>query len=452
MRKPTNIDQYLSRERTQSYLRKVRNDREKKIEKQKSQQKQDEAEGGLGHLLLSHSRLTQLLDEHGVLEKIEPFIPHRRKATIGIPSNFSIISNPVAALKTIYGFISTIKRYHSKLRELNFDHSQMQKVDLAAESIIDLMALDIDHGQRIKRRKIRFSGRYPEDAYLMRYLRAIGIIKNLDIKHEFLPQNEEAKLRIFKMRHNAKPERATAVAAGKKERVVKDFVQHIDKCLHDHGRGLTPDSRKELSEYTGEILGNAEEHSGLGDWTIVGYLDNIHPDHICEIAIFNFGKTIAQSFKELPISSYAYKVVKPYIDAHKKRGFFMPSWTEDDLLTVVALQEHISSKNISESYTRGQGSVEIINFFQKIHKECMKDRQCSAEMALFSGNTHVLFDGTYQMKPDQKGRNVIAFNTDNKLDEPPDNQYVKHLDEFFFPGVIIGIKFPMLPSQTQEVT
>ena len=53
-------------------------------------------------------------------------------------------------------------------------------------------------------------------------------------------------------------------------------------------------------EYTGEILNNAEDHSGSDDVVITGYLDNSNSTHLCEIAIFNFGKTIAETFREMP--------------------------------------------------------------------------------------------------------------------------------------------------------
>jgi hypothetical protein len=72
-------------------------------------------------------------------------------------------------------------------------------------------------------------------------------------------------------------------------------------------------------------------------------------------------------------------------------------------------------------------------------------------MAILSGNTHIMFDGAYKMKNDPTGRQVIAFNQNNDLNEPPDDKYVTHLGKANFPGVIIGIRFPMATSQTKEL-
>jgi len=40
-------------------------------------------------------------------------------------------------------------------------------------------------------------------------------------------------------------------------------------------------------------------------------------------------------------------------------------------------------------------------------------------MVMLSGDTHILFDGTYRMKHDSTGRDVLAFNQRNSLAEPP---------------------------------
>jgi hypothetical protein len=73
-------------------------------------------------------------------------------------------------------------------------------------------------------------------------------------------------------------------------------------------------------------------------------------------------------------------------------------------------------------------------------------------MAILSGKTHILFDGTYQMAPDASGRNVIAFNAQNDLSSKPDPKYVRNLGGDGFPGTVISIRFPMkLTKQTEMV-
>jgi hypothetical protein len=384
---------------------------------------------------------------------VDIFRPHHHKLDINIPEKFSIIDNPKETLKVICSFPKTIRTYDQRIREISVDHGKMKQVDLAAESILDFLILDMEREEKQKKKKTKCGGHLPPDAKLIRYLRSVGIIKNLDVKHEMLSKEDESNLRIFRMKNRGALENVSSGTSDIKERTVKEFVDHINSCLNDHRLELTVSGRASLSQYTGEILGNAEEHSGLRDWTIAGYLDKEHEAHMSEIAIFNFGKTIAETFKDLPFNSYAYEIVRPYVDAHKKYSFFGTSWTEDDLLTLVALQGHISSKSTRERPDRGQGTVDLIEFFQNVHQECIKEaeQKCQARMAIVSGNTHILFDGTYTMQDDSLGRKVIAFNKDNDLNQPPDANYVTNMGDVFFPGVIIGIRFPMAASQTKEV-
>ena len=71
-------------------------------------------------------------------------------------------------------------------------------------------------------------------------------------------------------------------------------------------------------------------------------------------------------------------------------------------------------------------------------------------MAMLSGDTHILFDGTYRMGPDSTGRDVLAFNQSNSLAEPPDSNYVRHLQGVRFPGTVVSIRFPL--QQTAAVS
>lgn len=200
-----------------------------------------------------------------------------------------------------------------------------------------------------------------------------------------------------------------------------------------------------MSKYTGEILNNAQDHSGHDEAIITGYLDNSNSTHLCEIAIFNFGKTIADTFREMPGTSYTHEEIDGYIKEHQKWSLFGSDWTKDNLLTVVALQGHISSKNLRKDQDRGQGTVDLIEFFQRMHKQCIDVEQSNSmtEMAILSGSTHIYFDGSYTMREDSNGRKVIAFNHTNDLHQKPDSKYVKNLHDLFFPGTVISIRFPM---------
>ena len=64
-------------------------------------------------------------------------------------------------------------------------------------------------------------------------------------------------------------------------------------------------------------------------------------------------------------------------------------------------------------------------------------------MSITSGGVQVLFDGTYKIQNqivNGKKIPVIAFNDNNDISQPPDNNAVRLLSNTF-PGVIISVEF-----------
>ena len=368
-------------------------------------------------------------------------------ATILVPSNFSLIENPRESLEAICKLANTA-RSDSKIKHFRIDHSKMINTDLAAESILDQVAAEIENEHKSRRKKLRFSGYYPSSERLQRLLRGIGIIKSLHVEHEYLSHSQESKIEVFV--RNAREQKSDVGSLSYVELTAKNFVDYINKCLKRIKRELTDGAVDRLSTYTGEIIGNADEHSGESSWYVVGYYDHHDESHLCEIAIFNFGKTFAETFLELPEDSFAYMAMNPYITKHKTNNFFNSSWDNKDLLTLVALQGDISSKNENEEDTRGNGTVEMIEFFDQISKECSGD-EAVPEMAIISGSTHIKFDGKYPLVDDNSGRKVIAFNSQNDLNYPPDAHYVSNLAPLYFPGSLISIRFTLSENQISEI-
>lgn len=381
----------------------------------------------------------------------DPYVKVKKnKLTLLIPENFSIIENPKVSLEIIYQLVA-IARSNKKIHYINCDHSRLTRHDLAAEALLGLITREFEKEYISRNRKLKISGILPKDDYLTTYISAIGVIRDLDVTHNLLSDDRAGKLKIINKRSNYYHNKTTSGAADYNEYTAKKFVDFINECLEKIGKELTLEAIDLLSEYTGEIINNASEHGGLKDWTIRGYLDEIGEERICEITIFNFGKTISDTFLELPLDSYAFQSVKLYIESHHKSGYFSPAWTKETLITLAALQGDISSKNKNEFCDRGQGTVDMINFFQNIHNECTKHNSPNAKMVLLSGSTHIYFDGTYKMNDDHDGRKVIAFNKQNSLDYPPDSAYVKKLDGVNFPGTIISIKFSLEDTNLKDV-
>jgi len=61
---------------------------------------------------------------------------------------------------------------------------------------------------------------------------------------------------------------------------------------------------------------------------------------------------------------------------------------------------------------------------------------------IISGNTRILFDGTYKIKEIPTGNHkykVMTFNHEGDIKKKPDKRFVKSTDQYF-PGTMISVK------------
>lgn len=363
------------------------------------------------------------------------------------PSVFSLMENSAGVLSSIQGFVQSL-RSHARVRDVHIDLSKVTHYDLGANGLIDVIVEEIMHKAKITSRKIHWSGKYPSDPALRRFIKSMGVIKKIKLSKEYPEADEAARLSTYDDRCKNYVRAVRASEVDKKNRVTAKFADHIDSCLKHIGRTLTHTAKSKLCKYVAEILDNAEEHAGMLDWTIQGYLDTHNAEWSVEIVIFNFGKSIAHTLSSLPDGSYTRDKIKPYINAHQRHGYFgVGQWREEDLLTLIALQQGISSKNSTDADTRGIGTVELISFFQTMCTQLQAEGGVLGKMTLISGNTQIIFDHKYKMARNPRGANVIAFNATNDLHQRPDPSYVKGLGAVNFPGTLLAIKFP-LPNQS----
>lgn len=373
----------------------------------------------------------------------KPAVARKGRIRFIAPEVFSVMENPIGTISALADFACQLAI--PKVRSVRIDLNKIKTYDLAANALLDILVEEVTAKARQTRRKVKWNGSYPADDDQRRLVQSLGVIKFLEVAHEYAPQEEASRVVAFHDRAKHYIRAVRANETDKKSRVTQRFADHVNKCLGHIGRELQPAARKKLCDYVGEILDNAEEHAGMFDWTIQGYLDTSTTDLICEIAIFNFGRSIAESLTALPTDNYTRKKVQPYLDTHAAKGIFSNGWKIDDLLTLIALQGSVSSKNFSDLDTRGNGTVDLITFFQKVTNECriQLGSKSNARMALISGSTGIFFDGKYEMKKVGNGPGVIAFNEQNDLLVRPDPAYVKHLNGASFPGTILSIKFPL---------
>lgn len=429
MKKRRSSERFLSGKREHKAARRAR----RELRRAEVKAREREREAAKGWPLQSYVlRLTESVAKGAVRSA------SRKQVEVVVPETFSFTRNPEAVLRTIAQMRGVATNFN--VREIYFDHSALVSYELAAEAVLDVIVREVSRERRRRARSLSLVGVYPTNEDAARFIKGIGISHHLEVENTELPKQEQDKLVIFERHRRAAS--APGVIADQKGVVIQEFVEYVDKCLATIDREMTHVGRAKLCEYTGEIIDNVEQHASSQHWYLAGYLDiSLHPP-MCEVVIFNFGKTFAETFSELHPASFPRQQVGPYIERHQTQGWFSPSWTQEDLLTLVALQGGVSSKAVDQNDTRGQGTVELIRFFQDVCSEYHQGER-KAEMALVSGSTHIRFDGTYGLRQDSMGRWTIAFNQSNTLADPPDRKYVRHLQDAFFPGTVVSIRFPV---------
>jgi len=360
---------------------------------------------------------------------------------IDCPELFSFIESPDEAIDVL----NQLVRYsiHPKTRRIDFLQDRCALLDHCAESAATALAIQARNWSMI-----RFRGTFPASEDQRAIVLATGMPYGLG-----LPLPEPDGFLKFRLRHGRRG--AAAERSTINELQSTKITQYVDECLANYGSQLTARGRDYLTTLVSEVLDNAEQHSERRDWWIAGYLRQQSTDVFgdCHITIFNFGRTIAESLRELPSDALLRRRIEELVSLH--RGRLLGGLTEDNLWTLYALQGAVSRFNGGKETlgdTRGNGTVQLIEFFQKLGKTAQGH---APKMCIVSGSTHILFDGTYQMRrqksPSGEETAIIAFNHDNDLRKKPDGKYVRQL-RATFPGTLISLRFYLDPDYLAEIT
>ncbi|MDD9211297.1 hypothetical protein [Aeromonas dhakensis] len=381
---------------------------------------------------------------------------------ITIPKHFDLYYYPENSLSFISAATKLITRGERKSYLLNYKKNKTHCLGVECLLGVALTAAR-KNNIHFNDTTVQLNGIYPKDEQYLEIIRDIGLVKEiskadpgrvLDVTEA--SKKDNPKQRIFSADSIGK-ENASAFAHDTKNVTAEKFTRYINRCLKDHGLKLIMDAEKHLTSCMGELLDNAERHCGLEQrprWYLRGYVNNNIKSPICELAVFNFGKTIDETFEDLPDDHFSLsKQVIPYVEKHiNKNGMF-----KEGLITVAALQGRVSCKNNSATDSSGTGTIELLKLFQDMHdnlKKMGRDIKGGIRMTLISGNTHINFDGSYQLKKKQLNNNqsdsfIYPFN-DAGLESEPDRTYLKRMKKARFPGVIINIRFPLPENATQR--
>jgi hypothetical protein len=358
-----------------------------------------------------------------------------------VPKIFSLHENyeeTLVFIKKIYFILDS-----EKIRKLVIDYSQCERVTADAVALKDsVLRMFIDY----KRRCLKI-GRIPsfENIYIRNWQKpnldkvmfTTGSISYfLGIKREF--PNVKALPFLIGDRGNKNMGRTC-------ELHITETMNYLEDCCAEMGSPLPHKLGKQLYDILGEIYINAEEHGSLGERFSLGFFErgelNDEDIGVLHFTVFNYGKTIYEVFKGPECQNKAVQdQMKRLSEKFTKNNWFKAAqFTEENLWTLYALQEGVTSH---ANWRRGHGTITFLDRFFQIATFVGSLKQSA--LKLYSGNTQIIFDGTYPLKsvpidhekPDGQKVKKLTFNKSYSFDEPPDKKFVNFVNDFF-PGTLI---------------
>ena len=357
----------------------------------------------------------------------------RAKMILRFPRVFSFIDNPEQTITAL----NQLARYarDERVEEIQLHQRHCKTIDHCAETVASLLVLDAR-----REHEKAFVGRPPRDPLLRRMVYAVGVAS------ELFGLREPPEFIKFPVTHGRREQSDSTTTA---ETATRELVEYIDRCLATFGYGLTRTARIKYTNLVAEVITNAESHSGSLDWWVAAYYVRAEDGRRgeCHIAIFNFGRSLADSLQSLDDGSLLKRMILDRVERHREG--FSGRWQEDDLWTLFAIQRRVSRRNneVDAVGNYGQGTADLIEAFHVL----ADDQSTTPKMCVVSGSTHILFDGSYRIGQNAEGRSRIAFNDTNSLADPPDSRYVRHLGTRF-PGTLVSLRFSLGQEHLDELS
>ncbi|EPZ2456030.1 hypothetical protein ACXLRS_001185 [Citrobacter youngae] len=448
MKKETHSNEILRIKRHKKHLKKSkslkRRDRRYKLLKKLTKIKKFNGVAIINSFISQEINSANCKDKH--LEKKE-------KVKISLPSNFDIFSNTEDVIKKIIRVSEKI--LSPGLNDIIIDHRNVIKSSLSSESLFGLLLTEVVSNRRKQlNERISVRGFFPKKHGAVKSIvEKIGIVRELINDDPFSDadeNNHDSNVHYF--RYDNRYSQSVSIKDDKKRKVAEGCVAYLETCMNAHRLTIKKEAQDRLRACLGEVFDNAEEHCGRTRpvWFVRGYFNEIEneSDRYLELSVFNLGNSISENFSSLPEKSQIKNITNTYVQRH------LSSSKENALYTVAALQGQVSTKKDLDP-TRGQGTVTLIETFESIYQAYTNlrapgENRVKAQMNLISGDTVIVFDGTYQSKvvelEDGSETFQMPFNTNQTLQSPPDTKKVYTMKDAWFPGVMISIRIPLQGS------
>lgn len=366
----------------------------------------------------------------------------QRNLQLIAPKIFSFIENPEETIGFFYQLVEY--GFGIKTRSLCIDQSACEHIDLCAETVASVILKELQD-----KYKMHLSGTYPKEESVKRMVLVSGIPKCLGVSN-YMDKNYTR----FNLIEGHKTKAKADVSSTKEIRGTQ-LTEYINRCLNACGWSFSRTGKGRLGKLTGEVIDNAENHSGLYHWWVQAYQHSLESGKRgeCHLVMFNFGKSIYESLAGLKHDSRLREKIQFLVDAHSSKGFFSNQWNTEALWTLYSLQEGASRlvDDGEANKDRGQGLPDLVEYFQILGQSSSQDEHPT--MCLISGNVFIKFDNTYKIAKvtkDGKIRRQIAFNKENDLSQPPDNSKVRMMKRKF-PGTVFSLRFYIDDSNLEKI-
>jgi hypothetical protein len=372
-------------------------------------------------------------------------LPSNEDGKLIVPSKFSISENTEETMFFLKRLFHCLYTQNCKIIEIDYKFCEYLDVDASAcmdlilNGFINYYNRCINRNHKVKIDKI-IPVNFEKNKHIKDILFSIGAYRNLKNLVIENPSNDiiPFHLRIGDSKHDKD--------GIKKEIHETEIVDYVIDCLSSLGHELTSDAETNLSKVVGEVMANAEEHSNFRYRFAIGYF--VKPNKInnelgiFKLSIFNFGDTIYETFskpekKELEIVKKMHELSGKYT----RGGLFKKAkFEEETLWTLYSLQEGVTS---IENWKRGKGTIRFLDRFFKLKGDGGVNDEIS-KLTLISGNTKIIFDGTYPLKEVPKENSklpiqVMTFNDSGDISELPNEKFVTFVPQNF-PGTLITAK------------
>ena len=367
---------------------------------------------------------------------IERFISSNKKYTtsknqqniIDLSDDFCLFNNPSKVLFQLVNMLA----YAKSKNTIELTNKGKGKISFGALYLLDNLCWEIG---RKKLWRSKLTSLTSEDQQLFANLKSVEN-QTSDTPYAYIINS--------RIRINREDDKLAKQIHREKSTEIRALVKKGINDNIDPNYDLSPEEHTAIDSAISEHFDNILSHAPTTDYgQLCGVYHKANNEVI--ILIYNFGNTIYESMTKETMPDDIKKDINGVIENHTERSFFITKskFTKENALTLLALQEGISSK-LTSNISRGHGLMDFIQHCFELNSK--------SKIRIISGKTAIKIDSKYKIEDKEflgRTRRILALNTNNDIFEKPDEDYVSSMN-ITFPGVLIETIIP-LTKENEDV-